>query len=398
LQTALAHPLLTICIYIIQLALQLGVQVNSTRFGLAASSKGSFLMRVAVVAPPFLPVPPRKYGGTELFIAQLAEGLKNSGVDVVIYTNGESTVGVERRWLYKDQQWPISGEVYDNLKDFNHSSWAIRDAADDCDVIHLHNVPALMLTRYVKSKFVYTLHHIHDDGLSEIYNFFPDAEYVTISDFQRRRESMPRVRTIHHGIDLRLYQLQTRKRDYLSFLGRIAPIKGTHIAIEAAKKCGIPLKIAGEVQPIFRDYFDSLIKPQVDGKFIEYVGEVDLPAKNELLGNSLAMLFPIQWDEPFGLVMIESMACGTPVLALPGGAVEEVVRDGISGFVCCSAEEIAQRARDLPGTFQPATVRQYCQQYFSVDRMVADYLSLYEHVIGEGSGLARATSPISMVA
>ncbi len=131
--------------------------------------------------------------------------------------------------------------------------------------------------------------------------------------------------------------MKTTKQEYLSFLGRIAPIKGTHLAIEVAKKSGIPLKIAGEVQPIFQDYFDREVKPHIDGKFIEYVGEADLENKNELLGNSLAMLFPIQWNEPFGLVMIEAMACGTPVLALPGGAVEEVVCDGISGFVCQSS-------------------------------------------------------------
>ena len=122
-------------------------------------------------------------------------------------------------------------------------------------------------------------------------------------------------------------------RNICAFLGRIAPIKGTHIAIEVAKKSGIPLKIAGEVQPIFQDYFDTQIKPHIDGKFIEYVGEADLAAKNELLGNSLAMLFPIQWNEPFGLVMIEAMACGTPVLALPGGAVEEVCAK--RGFGLC---------------------------------------------------------------
>src|SRR5215469_7785486 len=150
-------------------------------------------MRVALVSSPFLPVPPKKYGGTELFIAQLAEGLKNSGVDVVVYTNGESTVGVETRWLYKAQQWPISGEIYDNLKDFNHASWAIADAANGCDVIHLHNVPALMFTRYVSSRFVYTMHHVHEEQLSAIYNFFPDVEYVTISEFQRQRENLPRV-------------------------------------------------------------------------------------------------------------------------------------------------------------------------------------------------------------
>ncbi len=354
-------------------------------------------MRVALVAPPFLPVPPMKYGGTELFLAQLAEGLQSAGVDVVVYTNGQSTVGVEKRWLYKDNQWPISGEVYDNLKDFNHASWAICDAANECDVIHLHNVPALMFTRYVNSQFVYTMHHVHEEPLSQIYNFFPNVEYVTISEFQRQREPLPRVRTIHHGIDLSLYRLQEKKQNYLTFLGRIAPIKGTHLAIEVAKKSGMPLKIAGEVQPIFKDYFDTMIKPHVDGRFIEYVGEADLQAKNELLGNSAAMLFPIQWDEPFGLVMIEAMACGTPVLALSGGSVEEVVHEGVSGFVCSSVDEMAERVRHL-GRFKASTVRQYCQQNFSVDRMVGDYLALYEELVGENSLVGKSTNIIPMIA
>lgn len=342
-------------------------------------------MRVALIAPPFLPVPPRKYGGTELFIGQLAEGLQTKGADVVVYTISESTVGVETRWYYKDAQWPIKGEVYDNLKDMNHASWAIRDAADDCEIIHLHNVPALMFTRYVRSHFVYTMHHVHEEGLSEMYAHFPDVEFVTISDFQRQQEKLARVRTIHHGVDLSLYQFRERKQEYLCFLGRIAPIKGTHLAIEVAKKTGIPLKIAGEVQPLFQDYFDTQVKPHIDGKFIELVGEVDLKAKNELLGNSLAMLFPIQWNEPFGLVMIEAMACGTPVLALPGGSVEEVVRDGISGFVCNSLDDMASRATQSLPAIKAQTVRDYCQQYFSLERMVSDYLGLYQQLVGDAS-------------
>jgi glycosyltransferase involved in cell wall biosynthesis len=209
---------------------------------------------------------------------------------------------------------------------------------------------------------------------------------------------MRRMRTIPHGVDLNAYRAPSGKREYLSFLGRIAPIKGTHIAIEVAKKSGIPLKIAGEVQPMFKSYFDSEIKPHLDGKFIEYVGEVDLQDKNELLGNSLALLFPIQWNEPFGLVMIEAMACGTPVLALSGGAVEEVVRNGISGYVCNSADEMVQRVRQLPGSFTPANVRQYCQQYFSVDRMVAEYLALYQELIDEESPIGKAASELPMIA
>jgi glycosyltransferase involved in cell wall biosynthesis len=355
-------------------------------------------MRVALVSSPFLAVPPRKYGGTELFIAQLAEGLKSSGVDVVVYANGESTVSVETRWLYRSQQWPIKGEVFDNLKDYNHASWAVADAAADCDIIHLNSVSALMFTRYVENKFVYTMHHVHEEPLSEIYQSFPSVEFVTISEFQRGYESMARMRSIHHGVDLNAYKAQSGKRDYLSFLGRIAPIKGTHIAIEVAKKSGIPLKIAGEVQPQFKSYFDAEVKPHIDGRFIEYVGEVDLEGKNELLGNSLALLFPIQWNEPFGLVMIEAMACGAPVLALPGGAVEEVVRDGISGYICPSADEMVRRARELPGSFKPANVRQYCQQYFSLDRMVAEYLALYQEMVDEDNPLGKANSELPMIA
>jgi glycosyltransferase involved in cell wall biosynthesis len=347
-------------------------------------------MRVALIAPPFLPVPPRKYGGTELFIAQLAEGLQARGIEIVVYTISESTVGVETRWFYKDAQWPIKGEIFDNLKDMNHSSWAIRDASKDCDIIHLNNVPSLMFTRYTQNKFVYTVHHVHEDPMSEVYTNFPDVEFVTISEFQRRQESMARIRTIHHGVDMKSYKFTPEKQEYLAFLGRIAPIKGTHLAIEAAKKAGIPLKIAGEVQPMFQDYFDSMVKPHVDGKFIEFVGEVDLAAKNELLSNALAMLFPIQWNEPFGLVMIEAMACGTPVLALPGGSVEEVVRDGISGFVCNGIDDMASHAVHSLAKIKPQTVRDYVHQYFSLERMVADYIALYEEMLGDANPLGTA--------
>ena len=336
-------------------------------------------MRIAIVAPPFIPVPPKLYGGTELFVSQLAEGLKAHDVDVVVYTNGESTVGVEKRWLFAKQQWPLEGEIYDNLKDINHTTWAIKDAMQDCDVIHLNNVAGLATSRLVERPFVYTMHHPHLPALSDYFEYFPDVHYVTISDFQRERERVPHIRTIHHGIDLASYQLRTKKDRYLSFIGRIAPVKGTHIAIEVAKRAGIPLKIAGEVQPIFQEYFEREVKPHVDGKFIEYVGRADLAAKNELLGNSLAMLFPIQWDEPFGLVMIEAMACGTPVLAFRGGSVPEVIAEGISGYICRSTDDMVDRLSDL--RLPPERVRVYAEQHFSLDRMVDGYIELYRSLI-----------------
>ena len=339
-------------------------------------------MRIALIAPPFIPVPPVEYGGTELFIANLALKLKERGADVVVYTNGASTVDVEKRWMYAAPEWPLRGDIYDNLKDIAHTSWAIHDAAaDHADIIHLNNAPGLATSRFVGIPFVYTLHHPHNENLSNFYSQFPETHYVTISDFQRRLEKMPAVQTIHHGIDPHSCHLAEEKQEYLAFLGRIAPIKGTHIAIEVAKKSGIPLKIAGEIQPMYQQYFDSEIKPQIDGRFIEYIGEVDMKAKNELLSKARALLFPIQWDEPFGLVMIEAMACGTPVLAFSGGSVPEVVRDGVSGWICKSAAEMSERAQNVG--IEPSTVQEYVRETFSLDRMADQYLELYQQIAAE---------------
>src|SRR5262249_18294237 len=277
--------------------------------------------------------------------------------DVTVYTNGESEVEVPIKWFYEKGEWPLRGDVEASLKGLNHSAWAVKDAASEADIIHLNSAPGLSLARFVDAPMVYTVHHAFDAALQNFYRGFPEVTYVSISHFQRRKLRNPRARTIHHGIDASLYRLQECKQPYLSFLGRIAPTKGTHLAIEIARESGLPLKIAGEIQPLFKDYWDSQVKPHVDGKIIEYVGEVGLEEKNDLLGNSMAMLFPVQWDEPFGLVMIESMACGTPVLACGGGSVDEVVKEGISGHVRATASELARCARDL--NIDARVVRRY---------------------------------------
>ena len=175
--------------------------------------------------------------------------------------------------------------------------------------------------------------------------------------------------------------MEARKEDYLCFLGRIAPIKGVHTAIDVAKRTGIPLKIAGEIQPIFQDYFDKMVKPHIDGRFIEYVGEADLEMKNQLLGGSRGLLFPIQWSEPFGLVMLESMACGTPVFAFPGGSVPEIVSVGRSGAISSTSEEMADAVRN--STFKPEIVRAWVEERFSVELMVQRYIELYKRVLTE---------------
>ena len=336
-------------------------------------------MKIGLISPPFIAVPPADYGGTELFVAHLAEGLPQLGVEVVVYTNQESTVNVQRRWLYERSDWPIKNAEHALLKDLNHETWAVHDAAADCDIIHVQSAPALAISRFIKRPMVLTLHGPHESKLSEFYSFYPDVHYVCISDAQCKQESMPQMRTVHHGIDLTQYKLVEQKQQYLSFIGRIAPLKGTHIAIDVAQRTGIPLKIAGDVQPMYREYFERKIKPQIDGKLVEYIGLADLQAKNELLGSSLAMLFPIQWNEPFGLVMVEAMACGTPVLAMPGGSVPEVVREGLSGHICRTVVQMSKRARDL--NFNPRAVRQYVEENFSIQRMAKEYAGAYEHIL-----------------
>src|SRR5436305_2913213 len=339
-------------------------------------------MKIALIAPPFIAVPPKKYGGTELFLADLATGLKRKGIDVVLYTNGESTVAVERRHFFKTEQWPLEGEAEANLKALTHAAWAVKDASGEADLIHVNSAPTLSFSHFVGPPFVYTVHHAYERELTEYYGNLPEVSYVTISDFQRSKLPMPRMRTIHHGIDLDVYQLQENKQQHLSFLGRIAPPKGTHLAIEIAKKSGVPLKIAGEIQPLYQEYWETKVKPHVDGKFIEYVGEVGLEEKNELLGNSMAMLFPIEWDEPFGLVLIEAMACGTPVLAMPGGSVVEIVKENVSGHVRASVDELAECAKNL--NLAPALVRKHVEENFSVERMVDDYILLYSQLLSSG--------------
>jgi glycosyltransferase involved in cell wall biosynthesis len=186
---------------------------------------------------------------------------------------------------------------------------------------------------------------------------------------------MPLMTTIHHGIRLDDYRFHEDKAPYLAFLGRMAPVKGPHLAIEVARRAGLPLKMAGEIQPVFQDYWDTMVKPHVDGCAVEFLGEATLDMKNQLLGNASALLFPIQWDEPFGLVMIEAMACGTPVLALPGGAVPEVIVDGVSGWICEDVDAMVSRARDTG--ISPLACRRHVERHFSLDRMVAEYETFY---------------------
>ena len=335
-------------------------------------------MRIALIAPPFIAVPPSKYGGTELFIAMLARGLHARDHEVVVYANGQSCLPCRVKWRYARTDWPLDDPERAALKNADHTSWAMDDASRRSDVIHLNDVAGVPFTRFVDRPAVLTLHHPHDPVISELYSRYPDIEYVAIGAWLAGREPMPRLRVVHHGISVGDYSFSPEKDDYVAFLGRMAPCKGPHLAIEAARRAGIRLKLAGEVQPIYREYWERQVRPLIDGCQVEYVGEVNQEQKNELLSRARALLFPIQWEEPFGLVMIEAMACGTPVLAFPGGAVEEVVRDGVSGWICRDTDEMADRV--AAPRLEAAGCRDHVSRHFSVDRMVDRYLEIYEQL------------------
>jgi glycosyltransferase involved in cell wall biosynthesis len=353
--------------------------VASLTMAAAAPIGPPTLMRIALIAPPFIEVPPRGYGGTELFIANLACQLHAEGHDVTVYGNGQSSLPCRVKWRYAEAEWPLADPVRPQLKNVEHHAWAIHDAATWADLLHLNDIVGVPFTRFVDLPTVLTIHHPHEPALSEQYMNYAAVHYVTIAEWLAGREPMPNVHVIHHGIPVDEYTFVDRKDDYVAFLGRMAPCKGPHLAIEAARLAGVKLKLAGEIQPQFQEYWEQQVRPHVDGDQIEYIGEADRAMKNELLSRARALLFPIQWEEPFGLVMIEAMACGTPVLALPGGAVEEVVRDGVNGWVC---RDVAAMAAQVASLDIPAIAcREFATARFSVSRMTAQYVEIYQQLL-----------------
>lgn len=345
-------------------------------------------MRVALIGPPFIEVPPRRYGGTELFIANLARELYARGHDVTVYANGDSRLPCRVRSIYEHADWPPDHPVRCQLKNADHTAWAVREASVSADIIHLNDIVGLPVTRFVDVPVALTIHHPHEPVLTEQYVRYPDIHYVAIAGWLGALEPMPRTTVIPHGIPVSDYTCSAVKDDYVAFLGRMAPCKGPHLAIDAAKRAGRRIKLAGEIQPIFRDYWEGEIAPRLDDPDVEYIGEADFETKNALLSGASALLFPIQWEEPFGLVMIEAMACGTPVLAFEGGAVAEVIRDGVNGWICRDVDDMAGRI------VQPQIPAQDCREFvetnFSIATMVDAYLELYGRALtGVGNCLER---------
>ena len=341
-------------------------------------------MRIAMISTPFVPVPPRDYGGTELVVHELVEGLLRRGHQVVLYATGDSRSQGPIEALYAEAQWPP-----EPLADLNHVSWALRQVADgDFDLVHAHSPPALAVGRLVPNlPMVYTLHHAMDPALSSFYGYFPEITFVAISADQARREPGARARTvIHHGLDPSAYRWATRPRDYVCFLGRFAPEKGLHTAIDAAGRVGVPILVAGETHPPGRKYYQREIVPRLGARHVKLLGPAGPTDKARLLRDARALLAPIDWEEPFGLVLIEAMLSGCPVVAFERGSVPELLENGVNGFVVRTVEEMARMIR--PGgpvdRLDRRRIRELAVTRFGRDRMVEEYERLYQRVAARG--------------
>jgi glycosyltransferase involved in cell wall biosynthesis len=340
-------------------------------------------MRIAQLAPLVEAVPPTFYGGTERVVSWLTEELVDMGHEVTLFASGDSTTS-GALVACSSRSLPLDPGNQDPLLAYSAMLARLAELASQFDVVHSHldwvHIPLL---RELGMPFVTTLHGRIDlpqlDSCFE--RCFGDALYVSISDAQRTpRPNAHWAGTVYHGLPENLIRPSFAPEGYLAFLGRICPEKGPETAIQLARAANLPLKIAAKVDKVDRAYFECKIRPLIDGKSVEYIGEIDERQKADFLGNAAALLFPIRWPEPFGLVMVEAMACGTPVIAFGCGSVPEVIQDGVTGFVVDSVDE-ALRAIDRVKTVDRKNVRKTFERRFTARRMAEDYVRIYQTVI-----------------
>ena len=352
-------------------------------------------MRIAQIAPLTEAIPPKLYGGTERVVSWLTEELVDMGHQVTLFASGDSTTHASLE-VCSPRALRLDPGGRDPLLAYSAMLARLADLASQFDVVHSHldwlHIPLL---RRLNVPFVTTLHGRIDlpDLDSCFERCFAEALFISISDAQRA--PLPQARwagTVHHGIPENLIKPNFVPQGYLAFLGRICPEKGPETAIELASAANLPLKIAAKVDKVDQAYFERKVKPLLDGKNVEFIGEIGEWQKAEFLGNAIALLFPISWPEPFGLVMVEAMACGTPVIAFRCGSVPEVIEDGANGFVVDSYDE-ALSAIDRVRLVDRHGVRRCFEHRFTARRMAEDYIRIYQAVIA-----ARMPPPFEQAA
>jgi glycosyltransferase involved in cell wall biosynthesis len=363
-------------------------------------------MRVGLLAPPFERIPPSRYGGTERVIATLADTLVARGHDVALFASADSSTAARLVPVVEQPVWADS-RYSDPMLFLPLAVGRAYAAAPDLDIMHSHVEEwAYPTARLSQVPTVTTLHwRLDRPELQAVYREFREQALVSVSDAQRAPlPGAAWIATVHHGLPTSLYRPGTTPGSFLLFCGRFSPEKGLADAIEVALATGLPLRVAGRhpargsSHPAVRaerEYYEAVLAPRLGHPLIEYIGEVGEREKQELYAGALALLFPIHWPEPFGLVMIEALACGTPVLARPRGAVPEVITDGVTGFHCETVDDFVRAVGRL-GDIERGACRTEFERRFSAERMAAQYEAVYARVVERargGDGPAASTSP-----
>ena len=340
-------------------------------------------MKIAQVAPLYESVPPKYYGGSERVVSYLTEELVRQGHDVTLFASGDSVTSARlvaacRRSLRLDKNCVDQLAHHIRMLDL-----LFRDAKD-FDIVHFHiDYLHFPLTRREGIRSVTTLHgRLNIPDLAPLYREFRDMPVVSISDSQRR--PLPWIgwqATVHHGLPENLYKFQEKPDGYLAFLGRISPEKRVDRAIQIARRTGMEIKIAAKVDDTDREYFETVVEPMLKDPLTEYLGEIGDGEKGDFLGRARALLFPIDWPEPFGLVMIEAMACGTPIIAYANGSVPEVIEHGVTGFLVEDLDDAVRAVERIP-TLSRRRCREVFEERFSARRMAHDYVAVYERLVG----------------
>jgi glycosyltransferase involved in cell wall biosynthesis len=340
-------------------------------------------MKVAQIAPLIESVPPQTYGGTERVVSYLTEALVALGHDVTLYASGDSKTAARlvpgcERSLRLDRRRPHPDTWHLMMID------QVFADAKQYDVMHFHtDMLHLPLARQHRGHCVTTMHGRLDlPELAALFRRFADHPLVSISDYQRRPLPWANWRaTVYHGLPADLYRFQPKPQDYFAFVGRLSPEKRVDRAIEIALACDAPIRIGAKVDAADREYFEVHVRPLLGNSLVDYVGEISDADKNDFIGNSRALLFPIDWPEPFGIVMIEAFACGTPVIAYAAGSVPEVMQDAVTGFVVGDQQEAIAAARNID-----AIDRRQCraafEQRFTAEAMARRYLDVYANLEG----------------
>lgn len=354
-------------------------------------------MKIAIVSPVMGSIPPKKYGGIELIVDELVHGLAERGHNITVFCSGESTVAGSNIIRVETSPYPTREYPDENREWERKQLLEVLNRQHDFDVIHFNYEP-IVFRFDVNGKIVNLLDSFKVPVVLTFHNTTSIAENIVyykntptlhrhymvfVSENQRKPVAFfPKTQVIYNALPVDDFSMEIEKETYLLFLGRITPTKGLPEAIAVAKKINIPLFIVAKIDPVDRDYYEKEIKSHIDGKLIRYLGEADFTGKVAYLKKAKCLLFPIIWEEPFGLVMVEALACGTPVVAFKRGSVPEIIQDGVNGFIVDNVDEMSEAVKKID-TISPVKCRESVKGRFSVERMVNEYENLFKKIAKE---------------